>query len=129
MILIVESDLGLAERLRRSLQDAGHEAHAVADGLEALRWLRGATPELILMDQSAPWMDGFRVCRLIKFHRKRQQIPVFLMTLVADQEHHELARMVGSDGYIEIKNPQDVAHQVHQFLSSRPSSPKAGLSL
>ncbi|MBI3333429.1 MAG: response regulator [Candidatus Omnitrophica bacterium] len=101
MILIVEGDLSYGQRLRDSIHQLGEEVHLVLDGLEALRWLRNFLPKLIVVDQTAPWIDGFRLCRLIKFHKRQQQVPVLLMGMVTDEEHRRLANAVKADGYVE----------------------------
>jgi len=104
VILIVESDFSYVQRLRDAIRrQRGVEVHLASDGLEALRWLRDSSPELILVDQAASWIDGFRLCRLIKFHKGKQQIPVLLMTMVADEDHRRLAEAVKADGYLEKK--------------------------
>jgi CheY-like chemotaxis protein len=115
-VLIVESDFNLARRLRESIERLGVQALTVGDGLEALRWLRGSRPQLILADQAAPWVDGFRICRLTKFHKKTQEIPVFILTAVKDEDHLRLARQVRADGYLEKKDLQPVIQKVRQIL-------------
>lgn len=98
----------------------------MADGLEALRWLRTNRPALILADQGSAWIDGFRICRLVKFHKKMQQIPVLIMTTTPDEEHRKLAEAVRADGYIEKgRNPQAVAQAVKRLLPAE-AAPGAG---
>lgn len=85
--------------------------------MEALRWLRTAQPPLILVDQAAAWVDGFRLCRLVKFHRRMRQIPVLIMTAVPDEDHRRLAEAVGADAYVEKQeNLQAVLEAVRQHL-------------
>jgi len=102
-VLLVESDPKRAKMLREALQPSGCQVHTVPDGLEALRWLRTSMPQLILVEQNASWVDGFRICRLVKFHKKRQHIPVVLMTRVASDEGRRLAETVKADAYVEDK--------------------------
>ncbi len=119
MILIVESDLSFSRRLRESIEPLGVPVQVVADGLEAMRFLRKSHPRLILVDQSAPWVDGFRVCRLTKFQKKTQDIPVMILTAVLDQDHVRLAQEVRADGYLEKKDFQTVIRQVRELCSGR----------
>lgn len=118
MVLIVEGDKRYAQRLADQLQELGHPAHIAANGLEAMRWLRSNMPSLVLVDQSASWVDGFRVCRLIKFHRKLSPVPVVILATVMDEEHRQLADAVKADGFIEKKKePLLVVQWIKQFLS------------
>lgn len=123
MVLIVESDLAYAERLRIALQRQGIPVHTVTDGLEALRWLRTTSPHLILVDQSAFWIDAFHLCRLTKFHKRQGKIPVLIMSRVVDDEHRRLASEVKADGYIEKKRDAEaVVQEVTRILASSSGS-------
>lgn len=123
MVLIVESELVYAERLRIALQKQGIPVHTVTDGLEALRWLRTTTPQLILADQSAFWIDAFHLCRLTKFHKRQGKIPILIMSAVVDDEHRRLAEEVKADGYIEKKrDAETVVQAVIRILSSNAGS-------
>lgn len=118
--------MGTAQRLLAAIRELGVPARTVADGLEALRWLRTNRPALILADQSAPWIDGFRICRLVKFHKKMQQIPVLIMTTAADEEHRRLAELVRADGYVVKElNPQAVVQAVRGLVPPE-GAPEAG---
>ena len=123
MVLIVESDLNLSRRLRELIEPLGVPVQIVADGLEALRWLRRSRPRLILVDQAAPWVDGFRICRLTKFHKKTQEIPVLILTAVMDQDHLRLTQEVRADGYLEKKDLQPVVEKVRQILTPLRPNP------
>lgn len=117
MVLIVESDLTLNERLKTAIRGLGQEVVSVTDGLEALKRLRDASPDLLLVDQSAAWIDGFRVCRLVKFHAKRRRIPVFIVTMTADDESRRLAQSVGADAYLDVKDLPSLVQQAQQALA------------
>lgn len=62
-VLVVDDNVDAAEMLRDALEEAGHEARTVHDGLEALDVARELEPEVILLDLGLPRMDGFEVAR------------------------------------------------------------------
>lgn len=100
-VLLVESDLKVAKKLKEALEPLGCQVQTVESGLEALRWLRASIPQLVLVEQSASWVDGFRICRLVKFSKRQQHVPVVLMTPRASEENRRLAQEVKADGYVE----------------------------
>ena len=127
MVLIVEGDKRYAQNLADQIKDLGHPSQVVPNGLEGMKWLRSSQADLILVDQSASWVDGFRFCRLVKFHRKYQQIPVVILATVLDEEHRRLADTVKADGYVEKrKDPMLVIQWIKQFLSAPPMAQGKG---
>ena len=85
-VLVVDDDRDIREALTQALAEGGYTAVAVANGQEALRWLRTATPapSLILLDLAMPVMDGWQ------FHSAQQRdpglaaIPVLLVSANAE---------------------------------------------
>jgi len=57
-ILIVEDDRDIAELLQRYLTRAGHSTDALADGNEALAFVRSRVPDLVILDLMLPGLDG-----------------------------------------------------------------------
>ena len=43
-VLVVEDDEAIADVLRRTLRQEGHEVRSAADGIEALTWPRSSCP-------------------------------------------------------------------------------------
>jgi len=99
-ILIIEDVPEIALALQIRLEKAGYVVITASDGEEGLRKTREEKPDLIILDLMLPKMDGYRVCRLIKFDKELEHIPVVILT-VRDQERDKtLGREVGADAYI-----------------------------
>lgn len=62
-ILIAEDDHAISDLVAYNLERAGHTPLAAYDGLTALEVARRDKPELILLDQMMPGMDGHGVLR------------------------------------------------------------------
>jgi len=65
-IFIVEDNADARETLRQLLELEGHHVRAAADGLDALRAMRQALPELALIDLGLPGIDGYELARRIR---------------------------------------------------------------
>lgn len=58
-VLIVDDDEAIRETVRFALEDAGFSVDEAADGLAALRALRGSrAPMVVLLDLMMPGLDG-----------------------------------------------------------------------
>ena len=88
-VLVVEDDAEIADVLRRSLRQEGHEVRTAADGVEALDARRGFVPDLVVLDLGLPRLDGVEVCRRL---RADSDVPILILTARTETE----ARVEGS---------------------------------
>ena len=56
----------------------GHEVATAAHGIEALKFLQGATPDVIITDILMPGMDGVET--ILELARRGSQIPIIAMS-------------------------------------------------
>ena len=89
-ILIAEDDHAISDLVAYNLERAGHTPLAAYDGLTALEVARRDRPELILLDQMMPGMDGFELCRRSKAELLTCHIPFLLLTAKGDEENLSL---------------------------------------
>ena len=76
-ILVVEDDAQMRSLLMRSLTYEGYHVDAVGSGLEALRKIDCARPDLVVLDLMLPDTDGLEVCRTL---RADGELPVLMVT-------------------------------------------------
>ncbi|HID62629.1 MAG TPA: PAS domain S-box protein, partial [Anaerolineae bacterium] len=79
-ILAVDDDMALIKLYSSILSNAGYEVHTAARGSQALVWLEGEKPDLILLDMVMPEMDGYQVLKKLKGNPRTRDIPVMVMT-------------------------------------------------
>ena len=79
-ILIVDDEPDLRSVLRFGLEAAGFEVNEAADGEQGLQMACDTLPDLIVLDLMLPRMDGYKVCRALKFDDRYRQIPVFILS-------------------------------------------------
>jgi CheY-like chemotaxis protein len=80
-VLIVEDDDDLREMMAQLLSLEGFQAAAVANGQEALEYLRqGTAPDLILLDMMMPVMDGWEFRRRQKSDPSMAEVPVIVLS-------------------------------------------------
>jgi DNA-binding response OmpR family regulator len=71
-----------------------------SDGQEGLDKARLEKPDLIILDLMLPKIDGYKVCRMLKFDEKFKQIPIILFTARAQESDIKLGKEVGADAYV-----------------------------
>ena len=80
-VLIVEDDLDTREMLARFLEIAGYQVVLAANGVEALKVLRGgAVASVILLDLMMPVMDGWQFRDEQRRDPSMSHIPVVVVT-------------------------------------------------
>ena len=80
VVLVVDDDPVNVRLLEAHLKSEGYIVRAAYDGEGALRAVQEETPDLILLDIMMPRLDGFEVCRRIKFNPETAFIPIIMVT-------------------------------------------------
>ncbi|MFC5581089.1 EAL domain-containing protein [Rhodanobacter terrae] len=99
-VLVAEDSPTQAERLRYLLEERGYSVTAVADGKQALAAARQCKPALIVSDVMMPEMDGFTLCGEIKRDDQLHDVPVILLTTLADVRDIMKGLECGADNFI-----------------------------
>jgi two-component system alkaline phosphatase synthesis response regulator PhoP len=99
-ILITEDSSTILAITKDALESAGYSVICAVDGQEALDKARKEQPDLIILDLMLPKIDGYKVCRMLKFDEKYKQIPIILFTARAQEADVKLGKEVGADAYL-----------------------------
>jgi two-component system response regulator MprA len=96
-VLVVEDDDEIADVLRRSLRQEGHEVRTALDGEEALETARDFAPDLVVLDLGLPKLDGVEVCRRL---RAESDVPILILTARTDTDDRVSGLDAGADDYL-----------------------------
>lgn len=99
-IMIVDDEQDIVTIIGKVLSKSGYGVTTAADGLECLKKLKNKLPDLILLDNIMPNMDGHAVLSKLKASERTADIPVIMVTALADQEHITSAQKGGAVEYI-----------------------------
>lgn len=80
LVLVAEDDFNVRLTLEIVLEDAGFEIMLAADGEEALRAARETTPDVILLDQIMPKLDGKQVLHALRQDEATRDVPVLVLS-------------------------------------------------
>ncbi len=96
-ILVVDDELDLVSVLRMGLEIQGFEVIEAMDGEEGLRRARHEHPDLMVLDLMLPKMDGYKVCRALKFDERFKSLPIIILSARSGDQDRKLALDMGAD--------------------------------
>lgn len=99
-ILIIDDEAPFVETINVRLEFEGYEVLSAGDGQEGLEKAREIKPDLILLDVMMPKMDGYQVCRMLKFDDNFKDIPIIMLTARAQDTDRKTGKEVGANDYI-----------------------------
>lgn len=119
-ILIVDDEPDVVSALSIRLKAAGYEVISAKDGLEALDKARKESPDLILLDIMLPKLDGYKVCRMLKFDEKYRHIPIIMLTAKISDSNKKVGQDMGANVYINKPfDPNELMDKIKGFLAAR----------
>ena len=91
------------------------------DGESGLRAAQSQTPDLVILDVMLPRMDGYKVCRALKFDDRYRHIPVVILSARSGETDRRLAMELGADVY--VTKPYDMKDlvRVDGFTGATPN--------
>jgi DNA-binding response OmpR family regulator len=99
-ILIVDDEPDLLTVLRFGLEAAGFEVIQASDGEQGLALARQQLPDLMILDLMLPRMDGYKVCRALKFDERFRGMPIVILSARSGEQDRQLAYTMGADAFV-----------------------------
>src|SRR5512146_2898013 len=96
-ILIVDDEPDLLTVRKFGLEADGFEVIQASDGEQGLALARQYLPDLMVLDLMLPRMDGYKVCRALKFDERYKRIPIFILSARSGDTDRRLALELGAD--------------------------------
>jgi DNA-binding response OmpR family regulator/anti-sigma regulatory factor (Ser/Thr protein kinase) len=116
-ILIVEDSHTQAVQLEYMLEQHGYQVAVAQNGKEALAALSRHKPTLVISDINMPEMDGYQLCQQIKADEHLKDLPVILLTALADPEDVIKGLDCGADNFItKPYNERHLLSRIRYFL-------------
>jgi DNA-binding response OmpR family regulator len=122
-ILIVDDEPDLLAMLRFGLELDGFEVLEASDGEQGLDLARTKSPSLIVLDLMLPRVDGYKVCRALKFDARYRDIPIFILSARTAAKDRQLALDLGADEF--MTKPYEVKALVAKIRERLSLPPRA----
>lgn len=115
-ILIVEDDRIIAEGLKRHFEKWDYECRIVENFKNVLEEFLEADPQLVCMDISLPYYNGFYWCNQI---REKSRVPLVFISSASDKMSLVMAMQMGADDFITKPFDLDIVTAKIQALLRR----------
>ncbi len=125
-ILLAEDDADIRFLVTFKLTQAGYQVRAFGDGPSAAADARENPPDLAILDVMMPGLSGLDVCRKLRQDPATADIPVLILTALAQETDITAGFAAGADDYI-VKpfSPRELATRVTAMLTPGLPRPRA----
>lgn len=96
-ILIVEDDITIASSVKEYLRTWGMETEVITDFEKVIENFIAFDPQLVLMDITLPFFNGYHWCQEI---RKISKVPIIFLSSMSDNMNIVMAINMGGDDFI-----------------------------
>jgi two-component system OmpR family response regulator len=122
-ILIVDDEREIREPLSKYLGKNGLRTSIAANSTEARGVLKNSAIDLVVLDIMMPGEDGLSLCRHL---RETTNIPVILLTAMAEDTDRVVGLEIGADDYVTKPfNPRELLARIKAVLRRAHSVPRS----
>ncbi|TQL67830.1 DNA-binding response OmpR family regulator [Nocardioides albertanoniae] len=113
-VLVVDDDLTVREVLASYLRAGGHDVVETGDGEQALREMRAAPADIVVLDLMLPGIDGLEVCRRL---RQASDVPIIMLTALGSEADRIVGLELGADDYVgKPFSPRELVLRIDSVL-------------
>ena len=113
-VLVVDDEPVVRDVVVRYLEQEGYRTLQAGDGDTARDLLERETPSLVVLDLMLPGTDGLALCGWI---RARSQLPVIMVTALAEEADRLAGLELGADDYLtKPVSPRELVARVKAVL-------------
>jgi two-component system alkaline phosphatase synthesis response regulator PhoP len=94
-ILVADDEAHILHVVSMKLVRAGYEVITARDGEEAFEACLDVRPDLLITDYQMPVLDGLGLCRKLRSHNPRIEVPVMLLTARGNDIERDELRELG----------------------------------
>ena len=122
-ILVVDDDPIIQDVLGINLKKAGYIVTYASNGLEAIKKVHEAAPDLIISDIMMPEMDGLELLKELRSKKETSYIPIILLTAKSACEDVLDGINMGADEYLPKPFDTDILLAKVRSKINRPPVP------
>jgi len=122
-ILVVDDEPDFSMIVQTYLEKEGFITDVAYNGLEGLEKIKACPPDAIVLDVMMPEMDGYELCAALKKDSAFANIPIVLLTAVADHvtstrySHFDGMSMEADDYLPKPASADDITQSVKRLLN------------
>lgn len=118
-VLIVDDETDVTEVISAWLRREGYRVVTASEAAEGLAIARAERPDLVLLDVMMPGITGWEMLERLKALEQTRDIPVVMMTVLAESRFLRKAADQNAAGYIRKPfRPEKVVRTVKALIGS-----------
>jgi chemosensory pili system protein ChpA (sensor histidine kinase/response regulator) len=122
-IMVVDDSLTVRRVTQRLLERQGFQVMLAKDGVDALRQIQDALPDVLLVDIEMPRMDGYDLTRAVRSNPETRNIPILMITSRTAAKHRSLAFELGVNEYLgKPYQEEELLRLIRRHLAARASA-------
>lgn len=115
-ILVVDDEQSIRLLLENFLSQ-DYEVFCKSDGIEALEWLEGNLPDLIICDIQMPNMDGYECLAKIRQRGYTKHTPIIMLSATSESKERIKCYRLGAQDYLTKPfNPEELEELIKKNL-------------
>ncbi|HEV7606536.1 MAG TPA: response regulator [Steroidobacteraceae bacterium] len=119
-VLVVDDSMSVRRAVATLLEDQGYEVAQARDGLEAVKAMEAARPDVLLTDLEMPNMNGLELTAHIRSRADLANLPVIMITSRSMDKHRRQALSSGVNVYLtKPYTDQELLQHVAQAVTGR----------
>ena len=121
-VLLVDDDPDFVEAVKVIVESGGYDVRVACDGKEGLEAVAAERPDIIILDVMMPVMDGHKTCAALKGDKETADIPIILLTAVADRvttstyTHRDMLESEAEDYVPKPVEPKELLERIKIWL-------------
>ncbi|MBQ4463635.1 MAG: response regulator [Eubacterium sp.] len=117
-ILVVDDDITFLKMVKKWLMEK-YQVTIVKSGMQAIKYITGHRPDLILMDYDMPITDGTKVLEMLRSESDSAEIPVIFLTGKADKETVMKVMSLKPQGYLlKSMRQMDIVSAIDHYFET-----------
>lgn len=117
-ILIADDESNVRLLVKTTLEDENYEIYEAEDGLQALELAEQVNPDLFLLDNMMPELDGITVCQRLRANPKFRDRTVIILSAKSQQQDIASGKAAGANYYLTKPfSPLELINLVEEILS------------
>ncbi len=115
-ILVVDDEPNIVKLIASRLRNNGYDVISALDGEDGLKKAITEKPDLILLDIIMPGLNGFEVCKRLKENELTKEIPVIMLTALAEEK--DLSKGLEEGASCFITKPFSAVDLLHEIKTA-----------
>ncbi len=119
-VLAVEDEAAIQELLKITLATAGFDVEVAGSAEEALRSIKLALPDVVLIDWMLPGMSGLQLARQLRADQRTAELPLIMLTARGGEADRVAGLETGADDYVTKPfSPRELVARIRAVLRRR----------